>query len=66
MFIQRVVPSPIPREVKRADLRDSSDLSRILEPTERDRERIKKCGKAIAYLEQWAYAGGDAAAGTLP
>jgi hypothetical protein len=28
-------------------------LSRIAAPTERDRERIKKYRRAIAYLERW-------------
>jgi hypothetical protein len=52
-FIRRVAPNPIAREVKLADLRDNSDLSRISEPTVRDRERIKKYSRAIAYLERW-------------
>jgi hypothetical protein len=52
-FIRRVAPNPIAREVKVADLRDNSDLSRIAEPTERDRERIRKYQRAIAYLERW-------------
>jgi (p)ppGpp synthase/HD superfamily hydrolase len=52
-FIRRVAPNPIAREVKLADLRDNSDLSRIAEPTERDRERIRKYQRAIAYLERW-------------
>lgn len=52
-FIRRVAPNPIAREVKLADLRDNSDLSRILEPIERDRERVKKYRRAIAYLERW-------------
>jgi (p)ppGpp synthase/HD superfamily hydrolase len=51
-FIRRVAPNPIAREVKLADLRDNSDLSRIAEPTERDRDRIKKYNQAIAYLER--------------
>ena len=52
-FIRRVAPNPIAREVKLADLKDNSDLSRIAEPTERDRERIKKYRQAIATLERW-------------
>lgn len=52
-FIRRVAPNAIAREVKLADLRDNSDLSRIAEPTERDRERIRKYQRAIAYLEWW-------------
>ena len=41
-FIRRVAMNPIAREVKLADLRDNSDLSRIAVPTEKDRERIEK------------------------
>ncbi len=52
-FIRRVAPNPVAREVKLADLRDNSDLRRIAEPTDRDRERIKKYRRAIAYLERW-------------
>ena len=51
-FICRVAPNPIAREVKLADLRDNSDLSRIADPTERDRERVRQYKKAIAYLER--------------
>jgi hypothetical protein len=57
-FIRRVAPNPIAREVKLADLRDNSDLSRIAEPTDRDRERIRKYQRAIATLEQWSQAPG--------
>jgi hypothetical protein len=52
-FIRRVAPNPIAREVKLADLRDNSDLRRIAEPTDRDRERLRKYQRAIAYLERW-------------
>ena len=52
-FIRRVAPNPIAREVKLADLRDNSNLGRIPEPTDRDRERIRKYQRAIAYLERW-------------
>jgi hypothetical protein len=52
-FIRRVAPNPVAREVKLADLRDNSDLSRIVEPTEQDRARIEKYRRAIEYLEGW-------------
>jgi len=52
-FIRRVAPNPVAREVKLADLRDNSDLSRIAEPTERDRARIEKYRRAIEYLQGW-------------
>jgi hypothetical protein len=52
-FIRRVAPNPVAREVTPADLRDNSDLSRIAEPTERDRARIEKYRRAIEYLQGW-------------
>jgi len=52
-FIRRAALNPIAREVKLADLRDNSDLSRIAEPTEKDRTRIEKYKRAIAYLQPW-------------
>ena len=52
-FIGRVAPNAVAREVKLADLRDNSDLSRIAEPTERDRARIEKYRRAIEYLQGW-------------
>ena len=51
--IRRVAMNPIAREVKLADLRDNSDLSRIAVPTEKDRERIEKYRRAIAHLQRW-------------
>ena len=50
-FIRRVAPNPIARKVKLADLRDNSDLSRIAEPTEKDRARLEKYRRAIETLE---------------
>ena len=50
-FIRRVAPNPLARRVKLADLRDNCDLSRIAQPTEKDRARIEKYGRAIKYLE---------------
>jgi (p)ppGpp synthase/HD superfamily hydrolase len=50
-FIRRVAPDPIAREVKLADLRDNSDLSRIADPSEKDRARIAKYRRAIEYLQ---------------
>ena len=41
----------IARKVKLADLRDNSDLSRIAQPTDKDRQRIEKYQRAIEYLE---------------
>ncbi len=51
-FVRRAARHPIGRRVKRADLADNSDLSRIAEPTEKDRARVEKYRKAIAALEE--------------
>lgn len=50
-FIRRVAPNSIARKVKLADLRDNADLSRIAQPTEKDRQRMEKYQRAIKYLE---------------
>ena len=50
-FIRRVAPNVLARQVKLADLRDNSDLSRIANPTEKDRLRIEKYQRAIRSLE---------------
>ena len=50
-FIRRVAPNVLARQVKLADLRDNSDLSRIAQPSEGDRLRIEKYRRAIQYLE---------------
>ena len=49
-FIERVKPNPLARRVKRADLEDNMDISRIPEPTARDRARVKKYQKACQAL----------------
>ena len=46
-FVVRAASNPIGRRVKLADLADNSNLSRLLEPTVRDHERIEKYKKAI-------------------
>ena len=50
-FIRRVGPNRLAPRVKLADLRDNSDLSRIANPTGKDRARLEKYRKSIAYLE---------------
>jgi len=49
-FVRRAGGHPIGREVKRADLEDNCDLSRIAQPTERDLARIEKYREALALL----------------
>lgn len=46
-FVARAAVDPIGRRVKLADLEDNSDLSRLANPTDRDRERVKKYERAI-------------------
>lgn len=50
-FVHRAAADPIGRRVKRADLADNADLSRIAQPTEKDRARLEKYKRAIATLD---------------
>ena len=50
-FVLRAAQNSIGRRVKLADLRDNCDLSRIANPTVRDRERITRYRHAIVLLE---------------
>lgn len=50
-FVRRAGADPIARVVKLADLADNRDLSRIPNPTDKDRERLQKYERAVAYLE---------------
>lgn len=49
-FVARAALDPVGSKVKLADLMENSDLSRIAEPSQKDRERVEKYRKAIAYL----------------
>ena len=49
-FVARAARDPVGKAVKRADLMENSDLSRIAEPSQKDLERVEKYGRAIAYL----------------
>lgn len=49
-FIGRVGKNPLATLVKIADLRDNSDLSRIPDPSEKDRERVEKYALALRAL----------------
>jgi (p)ppGpp synthase/HD superfamily hydrolase len=62
VFVRRAAENPLARRVKIADLRDNLDLSRIANPTERDRKRVEKYERALAILETPA----DAAGGQQP
>lgn len=50
-FIRRAGQNEVGRKVKIADLQDNLDLSRIAEPTDKDRKRMKKYRKALEILE---------------
>lgn len=51
-YLKPIKNNSIARKVKLADLRHNSDLSRISTVTDRDRERVAKYSKAIAFLEE--------------
>ncbi len=49
-FVERAGRDPVARVVKRADLEDNLDLSRIPEPTEKDLRRAERYRKALEAL----------------
>lgn len=49
-FVQRAARNPIARMVKRADLLDNLDITRIPQPTERDWERLRRYQSALRLL----------------
>jgi len=50
-FVQRAAKNPIDRNVKRADLLDNLNLSRIPAPTPNDHDRVAKYRKALSILD---------------
>jgi hypothetical protein len=51
-FIQRILPNPIARSVKIADVTDNLDVRRLgTDLTDRDVERIKKYRRALSQLK---------------
>lgn len=50
-YIKRISANSIAKTVKLADLRDNSDSSRLVEITDEDKERLKKYGIAIDFLD---------------
>jgi len=50
-FIARCAANPIARDVKRADIADNLDLSRLSTITDRDRDRAAKYQRALAQLD---------------
>lgn len=53
-FILRAAADPIAKLVKRADLVDNMDVSRLPEITARDLQRLEKYSRALAVLDQIA------------
>lgn len=51
-YLMHVKQNPLARQVKLADLHHNSDLSRLANVTDRDRKRVAKYQKAIAYLSE--------------
>lgn len=51
-FVLRAAANPIGRRVKLADLEDNCDLSRLADPTARDRERVEKYRRAMETLRR--------------
>ena len=50
-YLCRVKANSLAKAVKIADLNHNSDITRIIEPKEKDFERIKKYAKEIKFLE---------------
>ncbi len=51
-FVQRAGSDAVAARVKVADLQENMDLSRIPDPSERDRERLLKYERALAALRR--------------
>jgi (p)ppGpp synthase/HD superfamily hydrolase len=58
-FVARAAQDPIARQVKLADLRENSDISRIPHPTEKDFKRKEKFSRAMKLIG-WIEAGNSA------
>ena len=50
-FVQRAAKNPLAREVKKADLRDNMDLTRLPGATEEDFRRLERYQRALGFLE---------------
>lgn len=62
-FVRRAALHPIGRRVKRADLEDNLDLSRIPHPTARDHARLERYRRALTLLGDRRPEGPSGAAG---
>jgi (p)ppGpp synthase/HD superfamily hydrolase len=51
-FVRRAASNPIGRRVKLADLQDNLDITRIVNPTKRDHDRLERYRKAIDLIQR--------------
>jgi (p)ppGpp synthase/HD superfamily hydrolase len=60
-FVRRAADDPLARVVKLGDLDDNLDVTRLGEITERDRERLARYERAVAYIRSLEPAAGERA-----
>lgn len=51
-FVRRAIRNPIGRAVKKADLQDNLDSSRIAHPSKKDDERMEKYRRALRLINE--------------
>ncbi len=51
-YLDRVKQNPLAKVVKNADLKHNSDLSRITNPTKKDKDRVKRYSSYMKYLNE--------------
>jgi (p)ppGpp synthase/HD superfamily hydrolase len=51
-FVRRAAANPIGRRVKRADMKDNMDLSRIAAPSEKDFQRIEQYRRGVDLIDR--------------
>lgn len=50
-FVRRAMEHPVSREVKRADLIDNMDMTRLKSVTAKDKKRLERYRKALAMID---------------
>ena len=50
-FVKRAMTNPLARQVKIADIEDNMDIRRLLDITDKDRDRLKRYRQAWEYLK---------------
>ncbi len=51
-YLKRIAQNALAKEVKKADLQDNLDVTRLMVLTEKDRERLNKYLKALRFLKE--------------